>query len=121
MYALITDVLGQDEFASLNVVCHMSLNMIIRDTELLQDKERAYAMHPATHLDFLIFNRISKKPLLAVEVDGYEYHQSGTKQSERDRMKDHILEVYGIPLLRFKTNGSGEKTMLVEKLNALLV
>lgn len=32
-------------------------------------------MNPAVHLDFLIYNRISKKPVLAVEVDGYEYHK----------------------------------------------
>lgn len=65
-------------------------------------------MNTATHIDFLIYNRISKKPILAIEVDGFHYHKSGTLQYERDRMKDHILELYGISLLRFATNGSGE-------------
>ena len=35
-------------------------------------------------------------------------------------MKDHILEIYEIPLLRFKTNGSGEKEMIVDMLDQLV-
>ena len=32
--------------------------------------------HHNTHIDFLIYNKISKIPLLVVEVDGYKYHQT---------------------------------------------
>jgi very-short-patch-repair endonuclease len=70
-------------------------------------------MNSATHLDFLIYNRVSKKPILAIEVDGFHYHKKGTVQSERDKKKNHILELYGIPFLRFSTNGSGEKENLL--------
>lgn len=66
-------------------------------------------MKPATHIDFLLHNKISKKPVLAVEVDGYEYHKEDIVQALRDLMKNRILELYEIPLLRFMTNGSGEK------------
>ena len=31
-------------------------------------------------------------------------------------MKNHILELYEIPLLRFNTNGSREKLKIVEEL-----
>jgi len=41
-------------------------------------------------------------------------------QSVRDTKKNHILDLYGIPLLRFATNGSGEKEKLTEKLRELL-
>ena len=60
------------------------------------------------HIDFLVYNQISKKPVLAIEVDGFHYHKPGTKQYERDRIKDNIFKTYGIPLLRFPTNGSEE-------------
>ena len=60
---------------SLDVVCHFPLNMLIKNPQLLNDRECQYAMNPATHLDFLIYNRISKKPVLAIEVDGYEFHK----------------------------------------------
>jgi len=90
--------------------------MLIKDPVLLDDQECRYAMNPATHLDFLIYNRIGKTPILAIEVDGYAYHKKDTLQAARDLLKDHIMELYKIPLLRLKTNGSGEK----EKIIALL-
>lgn len=39
-------------------------------------------------------------------MDGFHYHKPGTPQ--RDLMKDHILSLYDIPLLRFATNGSNK-------------
>lgn len=77
-------------------------------------------MNSSTHLDFLIFNKISKKPLLAIEVDGYSFHKSGTRQAKRDRMKNSILDKYGIPYIRFATNGSNEKELLRQKLDSIL-
>ena len=108
MYCTIIDVLNKRTQLTLNLICHQPLNMLIRDPKHLNDAECRYAMNTATHLDFLIYNKISKKPVLAIEVDGFHYHKQGTLQYERDRMKDHILNLYGIPLLRFATNGSDE-------------
>ena len=118
MYGLIKEVLNTDEFTSLDVICHFPMNMLIKNLDLLSDRECEYAMNPSTHLDFLIFNRISKHPVLVVEVDGYHFHKGGTIQSERDSLKNHILELYHIPFLRFVTNGSGEKEALLEQLRA---
>lgn len=120
MYGLIKDVLKDESFASLDVICRQPLNMLIRDPKILSDAECKYAMNSATHLDFLIYNRISKKPVLAIEVDGFNYHKEGTKQAERDKMKNHILELYKIPYIRFATNGSGEKEKLEEKLREVI-
>ena len=105
---------------SLDVVCHFPLNMLIKNPELLNEQECQYAMNPATHLDFLIYNRIGKKPVLAIEVDGYEYHKEDTVQASRDLLKNHIMELYEIPLLRFMTNGSGEKEKIIEMLDKLV-
>ena len=79
---------------------------------VLNDEERKYAMNPATHIDFLIYSKMSKKPVLAIEVDGFSYHKPGTKQFERDKMKNRILELYNIHLLRFATNGSEEYAII---------
>lgn len=120
MYSLIEEVLTKNKYASLDVVCHFPLNMLIRNPELLDEKECKYAMNPATHVDFLIYNRISKKPVLAVEVDGYEYHREDSQQALRDLQKNHIMELYEIPLIRFKTNGSREREKLTEILDRLV-
>ena len=117
MYSLIEEIITDNKYASLDVVCHFPLNMLIKNPDLLNEQECRYVMNPATHLDFLIYNRISKKPVLAIEVDGYEYHKKDTVQASRDALKDHILELYQIPLVRFKTNGSGEKEKIAELLD----
>lgn len=83
-------------------------------------EEERFVKTGLSHLDFLIYNKVTKKPVLAIEVDGYWFHKKGTKQAECDTLKDHILEVYQIPLIRFTTNGSGEKEKLSNKLDAVL-
>ncbi|MCD7837090.1 MAG: AAA domain-containing protein, partial [Lachnospiraceae bacterium] len=120
MYSLIKEIISGDRYSCLDVVCHFPLNMLVRNPELLNEQECKYAMNPATHLDFLIYNRIGKKPVLAIEVDGYEYHKEDTIQASRDLLKNHIMELYEIPLLRFKTNGSGEKEKIIEVLDRLV-
>ena len=120
MYSLIEEIIADNKYSFLEVVCHFPLSTLIRDTQLLNEQEDRYVKNSSTHLDFLIYNRISKKPVLAVEVDGYEYHKNGTKQNQRDLMKNHIMEIYGIPLLRFKTNGSGEREKITEMLEKQL-
>ena len=120
MYSLIEDIICANKYSSLDVVCNFPLNMLIKNPELLNEQECRYALNPATHLDYLIYNRIGKKPVLAIEVDGYEYHKEDTVQASRDLLKNHIMELYEIPLLRFKTNGSGEKDKIVEMLDKLV-
>ena len=59
-------------------------------------------------------------PVLVVEVDGYAYHANNPKQLERDNMKDGILRKYDIPILRIRTNESGEEIKLRHKLIEIL-
>lgn len=119
MYSLIKDIISDNKYSNMDVICHFPLNMLIKNLELLNEQECQYAMNPATHLDFMIYNRIGKKPVLAIEVDGYEYHKEDTVQASRDLLKNRIMELYEIPLLRFKTNGSGEREKIVGMLDKL--
>ena len=117
MYAAICDMLQEMPELPLNVICHQKVRLLIRDHEKLTDEERRYAIHPNTHVDFLIYNRITKVPVLAIEVDGFHYHKEGTRQAERDQLKNDIFAKYEIPLLRLPTNGSGE----IQKIKAQLL
>ena len=120
MYALIQEELDRQDDAALGVVCHMPLNVLLRDLSKLDARECDFVNSGLSHLDFLIYNRVSKKPLLAIEVDGFHYHKEGTEQARRDETKNHILEAYHLPLLRFATNGSGERQQLAGKLTEIL-
>ena len=116
LYAAICELLQTMPELPLTVICHQKVRLLIRDHEKLTDEERHYATHPNTHVDFLIYNRITKAPVLAIEVDGFHYHKEGTRQAERDRMKGEIFAKYEIPLLRLPTNGSGELQKIKEQL-----
>lgn len=93
------------------------MRYLICDTTELPEQEAKYALHPSTHIDFLIINRVTKEPLLAIETDGYSYHNEQTEQFKRDRMKDHILANYGLPLLRLSTVGHSEEQRIVDALS----
>ena len=119
MYALLEDILADDKYQSLDVVCHMPLNILLKDISLLNEAQQKYAMNSLTHIDLLLYNKFSKMPILAIEVDGYYYHKEGTKQQERDKLKDRILKKYEIPLIRLSTTGSEEKKILEEKIREI--
>jgi len=119
MSGLIKQVLEDERFLKYGVLMHFPVRQLIKDFSRLDEQETKYASHPLTHIDFLIYNKLGKVPVLAIEVDGFEFHKQGTQQAERDKMKDKILEKYNFPLLRFRTNESKEKERLIEKLNEL--
>ena len=114
MYHLLNKVL--EDYKDLTFTFRYPLNILIKDKTLLNEKERKYTSHHNTHVDFLIYNKISKILLLAVEVDGYKYHKEDNKQKERDILKNNILSKYNIPLIRLTTNGSREESIIRSKL-----
>jgi superfamily I DNA and/or RNA helicase/very-short-patch-repair endonuclease len=120
MKIIIDSVLEDNVFSNLSYDVHQPLKMLIKDTSLLDDKEIKFTKNILTHTDFIIFNKLDKRPVLVVEVDGYAFHANNPKQLERDRMKDRILEKYDIPVLRLATNGSVEEVKLKCKLLEIL-
>ncbi len=121
-YSLLENILSEyPEFSHLGILCHTPLRNVIRDWSLLSDDEKNYISHYSTHLDFLLINHVTKKPVLAIETDGYSFHNDETEQHRRDLMKNHILEVYELPLLRLKTNESCEKERITSTLQTLIV
>ena len=120
-YAMLNEAIASDaRFRVLKVLCHVPLRQVIKDTSAMSEDERRYTANYCTHLDFLIINRVSKKPILAIETDGYSYHNSTMVQHQRDLKKNHILSVYGLPLLRLSTKGCDEKIKVVKMLNELI-
>ena len=120
-YALIGEVLASNAaYNCLKVLCHIPLRQVVKDTSMMSAEELKYASNYSTHLDFLIINRVSKQPVLAIETDGYTYHNDETEQHQRDLMKDHILSSYGLPLLRLSTKGSSEREKIINSLNAII-
>ncbi|MBO7609218.1 MAG: DUF2726 domain-containing protein [Muribaculaceae bacterium] len=120
-YSLIENIFRDyPEYSHLGVLCHTPLRNVIRDWSLLNEDERKYISHFSTHLDFLIINHVTKKPVFAIETDGYNYHNHKTEQHRRDFKKNHILSLYRLPLLRLKTNESREKDKILSMLHDII-
>lgn len=122
-FKMLNEVIADDSrFSCFKVLCHIPLRNIIQDMSLIKKEEEIkYASNYKTHTDFLVVNRVTKKPVLAVETDGYSYHNDATEQHRRDMMKDHIFQLYNLPLLRLSTKGSGEKERVIEELDKIVL
>lgn len=122
MYKLLSEILAMEEFQNLGVIFEQPMKEIIDFNNInnLSEEEKEYAIRDWTHIDFLIYKKLTKEPFLAIEVDGHKYHKKGTRQFKRDELKNHILELCNIPLLRLSTTGSGEKEKILDKLREIL-
>lgn len=108
------------DYSGLDMATHVPLLRILDNTNLLNKDELKYVRNEWTHIDFIIYNKMDKKPILAIEVDGYAFHKKSTAQSKRDELKNKILEKYEIPLIRLRTIGSDEKNIIKNKLEEIL-
>ena len=111
----------KNNYNNLGIITHIPLFRILENKNLLNKDELKYASHEWTHIDFVIYNKMDKKPSLAIEVDGYAFHKKSTAQSQRDELKNEILKKYNIPLIRLSTIGSDEKNIIKSKLDELYI
>ena len=115
-YEVICPVLRQERFSRYDVHHNYPLEKIFGNFDDLDPQQKEYVTHTDSHVDFLIFNRFGHIPVLAIEVDGVSFHAPDSKQGERDRTKDEIFKKIGIPLIRFRTDESGEREKLEKAL-----
>jgi len=106
------------QFLSIDMVREYRLRDLIRDFDLFTEDEIQFIKNNS-RIDFLLYNKIDKTPVLAIEVDGVSFHDNELQQ-ERDNKKNHILEIIGLPLLRLSTDGHNEETRIIESLSAAM-
>lgn len=116
MCDLLIEVL--DEYDDLDFEFQYPLSLLC-DLSALSGRKLEYASNELTRVDFVIYRRASRTPILAIEVDGWAFHND-SKQKERDANKNQILADAGLPLLRLATNGSNEGARLRAMLNKIL-
>jgi superfamily I DNA and/or RNA helicase len=120
MSTLLDDILSQNLYRSFSYRRNYTLGLLISNLSILSKEEHKFASHPNTHIDFLLFNKLDMQPILAIEVDGYEFHELNEKQKIRDNHKNNILNKISVPLLRLSTTESGEQSRIESALNNIL-
>ena len=98
------------------MVCHYPLFKLIADWTLLNEEEKSFAGSKLAHVDFLVYNSLTKQPLLTIEVDGWHFHKGNVVQQSRDSLKDQVLSKYALAPIRLATTD----IVTVESLKAML-
>ncbi len=78
-----------------------------------------YVKHGAA-LDFVIYYKFNKQPILLIEVDEFAFHENNPEQLKKDKLKNSILSSYELPFMRLSTNGSGEAQKIRDRLDVIL-
>ena len=119
MYNLLKEILNCERYSRFGVVFEMPLRDIVgrKFAMMLPNDLRVYSMNNETHVDFIVYESVTKTILFGIEVDGYNYHKKGTVQSKRDEKKNEIFKLIGLPLIRFGTRGSNEKETIITMLD----
>ena len=116
MYGFLEDLFEKHGMTHYGILLQYPLNRLIRSKGTLSEEEWSFASRSWSHVDFLIYNKISHMALLAIEVDGCQFHNKTVSQYGRDRIKDRTLSSIGLPLLRLSTAGHDEEGKILRAL-----
>ena len=124
IYDTLVKAIDKVQMSNCDVVCHYPLSRLITDFNGLETQEIAFITNALSHVDFLVYNSITKKPLMTIEVDGWKYHKQSEVQQTRDKLKDNILSKYGLKPYRISTvdtvNVETIEEMLANNLNKVV-
>ena len=124
IYDTLVKAIDKVQISNCDVVCHYPLSRLITDFNGLETQEIAFISNALSHVDFLVYNSITKKPLMTIEVDGWKYHNQSEVQQSRDKLKDNILSKYGLKPYRISTvdtvNVETIEEMLANNLNKVV-
>lgn len=117
VYEVLVKAIADLNLINAEVLCHYPLSRLIGDWSLLSEEEKAFAESPFSHVDFLIYNSLTKQPLQTIEVDGWHFHQKSDVQKSRDILKDQLLTKFGLCPHRISTTD----TMNLETIKKIIL
>ena len=120
LYDLLVKGIAKSGLANTEILCHYPLARLIADWDALDEQEKVFAGSPLAHVDFLIYNSLTKRPLQTIEVDGWHFHKESEVQQLRDALKDQILMKFGLCPHRISTTDTVNDETVMKMLQAIL-
>lgn len=118
VYEVLVKAIADLNLINAEVLCHYPLFRLIGDWSLLSEEEKAFAESPFSHVDFLIYNSLTKQPLQTIEVDGWHFHRNSDTQQSRDALKDRLLTKFDLCPHRISTTDTVNVETIKKLLNA---
>ena len=118
-WQLLEDVLKEEKYNLLAFTHQILLKNLLQHTDKLSQEEAQYVNQHAS-VDFVVYYKLNKQPVLIIEVDGFAFHENNQAQQAKDAMKNEILTKYELPYMRLKTTGSGEEKNIKRTLEKVL-
>jgi len=116
IWTVLHDIIAEQRYEHMTVGSQVLLRNLLPDLGMLTLAQQAYMQHRAS-VDFVVYNRVTNQPLLAIEVDGFAFHENSPDQRARDALKNEILDAHQMPLLRLPTTGSQEHQKIRQALD----
>lgn len=116
IYDTLQKAINDSGYTNTGVLCHYPLSRLVGDWTLLEINEKYFARSPFSHVDFLIYNTLTKQPKCAIEVDGWHFHKDSDAQQSRDTLKNRILEKLGLHLIRISTTDIVNEEMMMNQI-----
>ena len=120
LYDLLVKGIAKSGLANTEILCHYPLARLIADWDALDEQEKIFAGSPLAHVDFLIYNSLTKRPIQTIEVDGWHFHKESEVQQLRDALKDQILMKFGLCPHRISTTDTVNDETVMKMLQAIL-
>jgi hypothetical protein len=115
-WVTLRNILAEQPYAHLTASHQVLLRNLLPNLTKLTPPQLTFVRHRAS-VDFVVYNRVTNHPLLAIEVDGFKYHENNPAQLKRDEIKNEILRAHQLRLLRLPTTGSGEEQRIRDALD----
>ena len=119
IYDMLVKGIANLGLANTEVLCHYPLSRLIADWDALNEQEKVFSESPLAHVDFLIYNSLTKRSLQTIEVDGWHFHKESEVQQLRDALKDQILTKFGLCPHRISTTDTVNEETIMKMLQAI--
>lgn len=118
IWTVLQEILAEEKYEPLELRPQIVVRNLLQNLDGLTHAEATYVENRCS-LDFVIHRRVTREALLAIEVNGFAFHENKPDQHAKDLLKQSILRKKGIPLLSLSTTGSGEESRIRDALDAV--
>ena len=120
VWTLLNDILAEPTYGLLEVVSQVRLRDLLPNFDRLNERQREFA-RSVSAIDFAVYHKVSRRMLLAVEVNGTRFHEDSPEQQVRDELKAQIIGIYGADMLVLRTNDSNIESTVRDRLDRILM